>query len=313
MNVRLLRPDTDFPRVVEIISADQPTALTVGQLTAWHENMPPGRICRRWVATESGDVIGYGVAAHEAWSLEGHFYLWVIVDPTRRSRGAGTALYLTALEFALANGATRLASEARDDSPRSLRFAEARGFAIESHSFELGLDIAEFDARPYQHLVDDLRAHGFEFCSLADFGDTEEARRRLYEINYAAIKDIPGSDGNWLSFPEFIKTVCGSDWYRPDGQLVVVKGDEWVGMAAVQLVPQRQEAYNAMTGVMRPYRGMRIGLALKVLAIEYCRRHGARMLRTNNDSENAPMLAINRRLGYRPLPGKFILQRQTMA
>jgi hypothetical protein len=26
-------------------------------------------------------------------------------------------------------------------------------------------------------------------------------------------------------------------------------------------------------------------------------------MRTNNDSENAPMLAVNRKLGYRPEPG----------
>jgi hypothetical protein len=37
------------------------------------------------------------------------------------------------------------------------------------------------------------------------------------------------------------------------------------------------------------------------------RRLGAGTIRTNNDSLNAPMLAINRKLGYCPLPGYFRL------
>jgi hypothetical protein len=31
------------------------------------------------------------------------------------------------------------------------------------------------------------------------------------------------------------------------------------------------------------------------------------MIRTNNDSRNAPMLAINRKMGYQPEPGWHLL------
>jgi hypothetical protein len=48
-----------------------------------------------------------------------------------------------------------------------------------------------------------------------------------------------------------------------------------------------------------------VALGLKLLAIRAARRHGARYLRTNNDSENAPMLAVNRKLGYQPAPGYY--------
>jgi hypothetical protein len=30
-------------------------------------------------------------------------------------------------------------------------------------------------------------------------------------------------------------------------------------------------------------------------------------LMINNDSENTPMLAVNRKLGYQPRPGKYLL------
>ena len=58
------------------------------------------------------------------------------------------------------------------------------------------------------------------------------------------------------------------------------------------------------------YRGRGLALALKLLAIDFCRRSGARTLHTHNDSENAPMLAVNRRLGYVPAPGWCTLRRE---
>ena len=69
--------------------------------------------------------------------------------------------------------------------------------------------------------------------------------------------------------------------------------------------------FNAFTGVRREYRGRGIALALKLLAIDFCCRSGAGRVRTNNDSKNAPMLAINRRLGYLPEPGWYATRRES--
>jgi GNAT superfamily N-acetyltransferase len=67
-----------------------------------------------------------------------------------------------------------------------------------------------------------------------------------------------------------------------------------------------------MTGVLREYRGRDIALALKLRAIQVARAREMRTMWTNNDSENAPMLAINRKLGYQPEPGVIRLIRQEM-
>ena len=66
---------------------------------------------------------------------------------------------------------------------------------------------------------------------------------------------------------------------------------------------------NTMTGVRRAYRGRGIALVLKLLAIRYARSLGALFVRTHNDSGNAPMLAINRKLGYQPEPGIYGLKK----
>ncbi len=65
-----------------------------------------------------------------------------------------------------------------------------------------------------------------------------------------------------------------------------------------------------ITGVERAYRGRHIALALKLLGIRYAKARGALTIRTNNDSQNVPMLAVNRKLGYRPEPGIYRLIRQ---
>ena len=71
--------------------------------------------------------------------------------------------------------------------------------------------------------------------------------------------------------------------------------------------PERNSAYNAFTGVERDYRGRGLAQALKLLAVRFAQHYGAAYIRTNNDSQNAPMLAVNRKLGYRPEPGKYRL------
>ena len=80
-------------------------------------------------------------------------------------------------------------------------------------------------------------------------------------------------------------------------------------MAAVGYYERSNSMHNAFTGVERAYRGRKLGLALKLLAIQCARSYGATSIMTDNDSQNAPMLAINRKLGYKSEPGLYMLIR----
>ena len=86
-----------------------------------------------------------------------------------------------------------------------------------------------------------------------------------------------------------------------------------VGLAAVGYFKETNSMYNMMTGVDPAYRGRRIALALKLLTIRLARQYAADYIRTNNDSDNAPMLAINRKLGYQPVPGLYWLTKKLAA
>jgi hypothetical protein len=78
-------------------------------------------------------------------------------------------------------------------------------------------------------------------------------------------------------------------------------------MAAVGYFKTTNSFYNLMTGVMPEYRGRKIAQASKLVTIRFAREQGADTIATNNASNNAPMLAINRKLGYVPLPGVYRL------
>jgi RimJ/RimL family protein N-acetyltransferase len=60
-----------------------------------------------------------------------------------------------------------------------------------------------------------------------------------------------------------------------------------------------------MTGVARAWRGRGLARALKAATIAWAMDNGLEALEGSNDIENAPMRAVNRRLGYQPEPDEI--------
>jgi GNAT superfamily N-acetyltransferase len=211
MPIRPIRPESDFPKVLELVNSFEPEPLSLTALLEWFRRELPGRVMHATVATDAQDqVVGYGEVFHEAWFPPGEFQEWVIVDPKTRRQGVGSALYAEAQAFYIEQGAIGLKSEVRDNRPDDLHFAQKRGFMIERCQFESTLDLIAFDERPYTPEVATLEAAGIRIASLADFGDSQAARQKLYEVNYATALDIPGVTG-WMSFLEFETAICGTE------------------------------------------------------------------------------------------------------
>lgn len=285
MHTRPLDAVRDFPALAMLFATHDSEPPTPALLTEWEGHAPQDLVRQRLVAfTDASErtLIGYCDTAPWPWDMPHHFELETLVHPDQRRQGLGTRLADAALAFARSQGAIRLAVEVRDNSAEGMRFAAA---------------IAQAETR------------GVRFFSLADLGNTEEAQRRDYDLNAALVRDIPGRHGNFMPFEQFQKTVCGASWYRADGQIIAAVGDYWVGMAAVGYIEHTNSMYNMFTGVDPAWRGKDIALALKLLAIDCARRYGADYISANNDSENAPMLAINRKLGYHPQPGFYRMLR----
>ena len=82
---------------------------------------------------------------------------------------------------------------------------------------------------------------------------------------------------------------------------VVLDGELPVSLAIVTADPERGVGYNSMTATRRSHRRRGLALLAKVAAARQAREIGLERLVTENDEDNAGMLAINVRLGYAPL------------
>lgn len=305
--IRDARIETDLPEIVRITNPYEDQPRTVDEMREWFQYIPPGRLHRRLVSVDENDAVtGCGGYVHEAHSPEGHFTAWVIVEPDCRGQGIGSALWDQLWEDLKANRATRLVSDVLDNDAQSLVFAQRRSFVIDQHYFSFELDLTTFDETPFLADIAALEASGIRFCALADFPDTIETRHKLYDLNESDAFENSNTSTPW-TYSIFEKAVFQAPWFRRDGQLLAVDGNQWIGMAAVGLVPETHSAYNENSVVLRPYRRRKIATSLKVLAARYARENGAHKLLTDSNLRNAPILAINRNMGYKPQPGKYTL------
>ncbi|MEM7128263.1 MAG: GNAT family N-acetyltransferase [Chloroflexota bacterium] len=305
--VEAANAETDYDALATFMNTFEPDPISGDDLREW-DRRNAENILRRWlVRAEDETIIGYSVALQGTWNSEGEFYLWFNTDKAYRNRGIGQELYAMGLEFIQANNGTALTTEVSDDEAEGIRFAESRGFSKLKHTFQSKLDLQQFEETAFDKSVTAAQEAGIRFYTLADVEDTEENRRTLYEINRHTSLQDPGSDGRFPSFEQFNKDVFPSSWYRAEGQWLAAKEERVVGMCAVGYFQESNSTYNMMTGVHEEYRGRGIAQALKVLSARWAKAYGADYMRTNNNSENGPMLAINRKLGYAPQPGSYTM------
>lgn len=308
MRLRHAATYEDYERIAALASTTEPEPLTADALIEERKHLPAGQVLREMVAEdETGTVAGFSRVVRLPWWGPGRVSLWVVVDPALRGRGTGSLLCAEASAHAADLGLTLWETEVMDDDAPALRFAQNRGFAIDRHLFGSSLVVSEFNDAPFAGVVDRVKASGIRFFTMADAGDDLDARRRLYEVNKATSLDIPGREQTFAAFEQYSQRKFASGRYRPELQLIAADGDQWVGMAALWSMGSALE--NGMTGVLASHRGRQIALALKLLAIETAKQHGFTRLVTNNDSENGPMLAVNRKLGYKPEPGVYLMKR----
>jgi GNAT superfamily N-acetyltransferase len=307
LHIRRARSN-EYERLAHLMNAVENSGVTADALRDWDARLTAEDIHRRYAATLDQVVIGYGVVFKSASAQSPRFLVWLTVDAAHRRQGYGARFYDVLARIARDCGATEFRSECQDDDPVGLAFARRRGFEIKHHLFQSELDLSTFDLAAFWPVVEQVKAQGIRFTSLAGEGQTDEALHKLYVLNTQTSLDNPSHDTTYhQTFDQFREQVAKAHWFRPAGQILAVDGDRYVGLAAVGLSADGVSAFNAFTGVDADYRGRKIAQALKVLAVQFAVSKGAQRLTTHNDSANGPMLAVNDRLGYRRLPGAYAL------
>jgi GNAT superfamily N-acetyltransferase len=262
---------------------------------------------------EHGTLMGFYWASKSRLE-EGRFYSSLIVKPEFRHTGVGHLLSMDMEKTLKEMPIKRLRLTVLDTNPEYRAFAERRGYTALQHLIGMELNLKKFDERPYVEIIDSLKAKGFQFTSMEDLGNTEEAQRKLYELNDTAVTETAGGNGEhtWVDFEDFQKRVCQADWYIPGGQIVVIDSGtgNWAAMSAITRYQDQGYAYNLFTGVNWSYRGRRLAQAVKAAALIYARdTWKVRTVRTHHNTENEPMIHIDRKFGYTDLPGHYTMEK----
>ena len=146
----------------------------------------------------------------------------------------------------------------------------------------------------------DLAATAVRLATMADLGDNDESRYRLFELNRECSADIPGR-GPFHTWEQYRERRLEVPWFDPQAVSIAVDGEDWVGMAAFTAHPDPPDGghlFSEMTGVVRRWRRRGLATALKAHNIEVARRSGLNMMRTVHHPGNTAMIALNRQLGF---------------
>jgi mycothiol synthase len=294
---------TASPAIVDLLNVVNPPA----ERTSLEEFRHGERLRRaesaflRLIAEDGGRLLGAGQVENSHLRPRHKFRLSLAVHPAARRRGLGRALERALREFAAAHGGTELTAVIREDDASSRAFLERLGYAEAYRRFEMELDVTRFDWSRFPRWRD--RLGGVRLVTLAEVGVGEDSLRRLFELAMPLARDVPHPEGvAEFTLDDFRHFAAAPGW-RADGVVIAAHGERWVGLSVLEWLPGRP-AYTDFTGVLRDYRGRGLATALKLATIEFAQRAGIAAMRTNNDTVNVAMVAVNERLGYRRLPGR---------
>jgi GNAT superfamily N-acetyltransferase len=251
-----------------------------------------------WVWEANGEAVAWSSAGLDLWAERGDVaHVDVLVRPAWRTRGAGAALYERANAHALELGVRRILAEAADE-PSSHRFAERRGFRHTMTRRLSKVDPREVDTSALASLAAEKQAEGFTVAPFTDFAGAPEL---VHAVDAEASRDEPADEPQTgLPLDEWLLRT----WRDPDvtheGSFVVVHEGRPVALTLLIVDVAGGRAVNGFTGTLRAYRGRRLARLAKLASIEWAAGHGIASIVTENDETNAPMLAINVSLGYRP-------------
>ncbi len=144
-----------------------------------------------------------------------------------------------------------------------------------------------------------------------DQDDDPETLRKVHELDLVTTKDIPTTVPIYAPlYEEWLLMYFENPGVTKDRFWIARLGDEVVGMSLVEFPPGRGVPSTEFTGTSPRFRGRGIARALKYETAAQAIALGATRLRTDNDSENAPILHLNAEMGYAPMTPYLELHRE---
>lgn len=237
-------------------------------------------------------LVGESEGRVVAWAPSGIYesgvgWFWIGVQPEVRGRGIGAAIY-DHIEMRLrAEGASRL--ETAPDNDEGRRFLTTRGFDV-SRTVRL----SEIDPRRLS--AEAQPPPGVEVVSLREMIDQPET---LYELYSQGRADIPSQvpHAQW-TLGDWRAATLDHPWLDLDASVVALEHGEPVSLAWLYSDREGHRAETLLATTRRDRRGHGLATLAKIESTRRAATFGITRILTGNDLGNAPMLAINDKLGY---------------
>ncbi|HET9780461.1 MAG TPA: GNAT family N-acetyltransferase [Candidatus Dormibacteraeota bacterium] len=292
----------------DVMTAAYPTLPQDPVMTRYRWSNPRvGHAVERFLAYIDDSPAAFLSWYHAPWEKvpSRHSEVEVWLDRSRLDLGMLIEMWSWIDERAVDEGAALLIGYCGEDEPEMLEAMRSVGYRIERTEKAWELDLRHHGDRLVAEASEarkPMEKAGIRLLTVAGWDDPDKLRK-LHRLNEETAHDIPRSVPMVEdTFEDFLRRVDAPD-RRRDRLWVAVDGDRAVAMSFLKFPPVRGTVWTGYTCTDRDYRGRGIARAVKLQSLAQAVELGIPLVCTDNDSENAPMLHINERLGYVRRPG----------
>jgi RimJ/RimL family protein N-acetyltransferase len=271
------------------------------------ERVRSGYRAARFLAEQDGATVAFLGWIHGPWTRlpDRHCEVEVWLDVAEHQASLVIEMWSWIADQAMAEEPGVLLAYCGEDEPVMLESLTSLGYHRERTERVWELDLAIHGPRLLAEAAEAREraaTHGIRMTTFAAWDEAEKLRK-LYELDSITRLDIPSTLPILTeSLEDFERRNTGPD-RRPDRIWIAVDGDRPVAMTYLRFPPVRGMVWTGYTASHPEYRGRGLARAVKLESLAQAVELGVPRIGTDNDSENAPMLHINRRLGYEPRPG----------
>jgi ribosomal protein S18 acetylase RimI-like enzyme len=296
LTIRALDPERELDEFLDVAGQGLVSPIGPEQWRA-REQLESGSFRRYLVGVQRGRIVA-AASIFDHDSLDEGVIARLTVAEDCRGRGHGRALFAVMAPLVAERDPAVVEARVVDDDASSRAWAERRGFVVADHTIRSRLEAGAFDPAAHEPALASVAASGLRIEPPAIDED------RLYELYTTLVRDVPDN----LDPPdrEFFRKHMAIPGVLC---LVATDGDRGVGMTVIEpVVPDG--GHVGFTGVLPEYRGRHLARAMKAMASRLALDRGMRWITAVNNATNAPMLAVNRALGYRRLMGVLSMRRR---
>jgi len=305
----------DYPRLLEIYNANYPDyARSVREWRARDETVDKSKYyLQRYSFLERDEIVGFGDVSHVTDMFHPYkFWINVFVDPPSQGRGVGSSIYDRLIGELRKLNAVAAWAGSKEDLPRLTEFYQKRGFVEKMKAWESRLNVPTLDMEKFREYPEKALRQGITFTNLAaERHKDQDSLRKLHELVQLISADIPSpAPFTPISYEQWEAFELKNPSLLSDAYMIAKDGPKYVGLSTVWRIDMEPRGLvQGNTGVRREYRGKGIAVALKLKVIDFARRNGYEKVKTWNASNNAPMLAVNTKLGFKRGVGWITLEK----